>query len=217
MKNKKFAITGLLGILCAATMAGAVWYSLKFNQGRLVYPMDFGSYVFSYRDLPMILACAMVIIYIAFVCLTSFVNAVKNSKNSEKSYTRKINPKLGFLGFFGFLGFLGFLTYPASGQVTPFVFFIFFGFFGFYYEGKMSGTFMDERFRENAARAQSKAYKISFTINFIALIVFSQGYLVKNAEYTLAALIITLSLSKALCIFLVEYLLYHYDNDENRI
>ena len=217
MKNKKFAITGLLGILCAATMAGAVWYSLKFNQGRLVYPMDFGSYVFSYRDLPMILACAMVIIYIAFVCLTSFVNAVKNSKNSEKSYTRKINPKLGFLGFFGFLGFLGFLTYPASGQVTPFVFFIFFGFFGFYYEGKMSGTFMDERFRENAARAQSKAYKISFTINFIALIVFSQGYLVKNAEYTLAALIITLSLSKALCIVLVEYLLYHYDNDENRI
>ena len=94
--------------MCAATMAGAVWYSLKFNQGRLVYPMDFGSYVFNYKDLPMILVCAMVIIYIAFVCLTAFANAVKNSKNSEKSYTRKINPKLGFLGFLAFWVFWNF-------------------------------------------------------------------------------------------------------------
>ena len=76
---------------------------------------------------------------------------------------------------------------------------------------------MDERFRENAARAQLKAYKIGFAINFIALIIFSQGYILKNAEYTLAALIITLSLSLTLCIFLGEYLLYHYDNDENGI
>ncbi len=217
MKDKKIAIIGFLGILCAAAMSGAVWYSLKFNGGRLVYPMDFGSYVFSYKDLPMILACIVVIIYFAVVFLSVFLHAAQKKSDRKEGYTRKINPKLGFLGFFGFLGFLGFLTYPASGQVTPFVFFIFFGFFGFYYEGKMSGTFMDERFRENAARAQSMAYKISFTINFIALIVFSQGYLTKNAECTLAALIITLSLSMALCIFLGEYLLYHYDNDENRI
>lgn len=44
---------------------------------------------------------------------------------------------------------------------------------------------MDERFRENAARAQLKAYKIGFAINFIAFIIFSQGYILKNAEYTL--------------------------------
>lgn len=160
MKDKKITIIGFLGVLCAAVMSGAVWYSLKFNGGRLVYPMDFGSYVFSYKDLPMILAGIMAIVYFAFV---------------------------------------------------------FFIFFGFYYEGKMSGTFMDEQFRENAARAQLKAYKIGFTINFIALIIFSQGYILKNAEYTLAALIILLSLSLALCIFLGEYLLYHYDNDENGI
>ena len=217
MKDKKIAIVGFLGILCAAAMFGAVWYSLKFNDGRLVYPMDFGSYVFSYKDLPMILACIMVIVYFAFVFLSVFLHAAQKNNGREEGYTRKINPKLGFLGFFGFLGFLGFLTYPASGQVTPFVFFIFFGFFGFYYEGKMSGIFKDERFRENAVRAQLKAYKIGFTINFIALIVFSQGYILKNAEYTLAALIITLSLSMALCIFLGEYLLYHYDNDENEM
>ena len=35
-----------------------------------------------------------------------------------------------------------------------------------------------------------------------------------NLEYTLIALVIAIALSIALEIFLSEYLLYHYDNDE---
>lgn len=93
-------------------------------------------------------------------------------------------------------------------------FFLFFGFFGFYYEGKMSGTFMDERFRENIARAKLKAYKITFGVMLIALIILCQGKLFGNLEYTLIASIITLSLALALGIFLSEYLLYRYDHDD---
>ena len=78
----------------------------------------------------------------------------------------------------------------------------------------MSGTFMDERFRENIARAKLKAYKITFGVMLIALIILCQGKLFGNLEYTLIASIITLSLAFALGIFLSEYLLYRYDHDD---
>ena len=78
----------------------------------------------------------------------------------------------------------------------------------------MSGTFMDERFRENIARAKLKAYKIAFGVMLIALIIVCQGKLFGNLEYTLIASIITLSLALALGIFLSEYLLYRYDHDD---
>ena len=78
----------------------------------------------------------------------------------------------------------------------------------------MSGTFMDERFRENATKASLKASNISFAIIFIALIVLGQGKLFSNLDYTLIAILITVSLILALRIFLAEYLLYRYDYDD---
>ncbi len=78
----------------------------------------------------------------------------------------------------------------------------------------MSGTFMDERFRQNAVLAKLKASNIAFTIIFVALIVLCRGRLFGNFEYTLIAAIIMLSLALALRIFLSEYLLYRYDHDE---
>lgn len=104
--------------------------------------------------------------------------------------TRKIDPRLGWLGVLGFLGFAGFYTYSADGSVFPFAFFLFFGFFGFYYEGRMSGTFMDERFRENIVRARLRAYRITFLTMMAALVILALG------------------------IFLSEYLLYRYDHDD---
>ena len=74
---------------------------------------------------------------------------------------------------------------------------------------------MDERFRENAAYAQLKAYRITFSIMHVALIILCQGKLFGNLEYTLIAAIITLSLALALGIFLSGYLLYRYDHDES--
>lgn len=61
-KNLKRLI--ILGIICALCMAAATGYSLTFNDGRLVYPMDFGSYQFYIKDIPMILALILVI----FIC-----------------------------------------------------------------------------------------------------------------------------------------------------
>ena len=78
----------------------------------------------------------------------------------------------------------------------------------------MSGTFMDERFRENAARASLRASNVAFSILMLALVVFCRGRLFGSLEYTLIALLITLSLTLALRIFLAEYLLYRYDYDE---
>ena len=68
---------------------------------------------------------------------------------------------------FGFAGFLGFWTYRVDQAIFPFVFFVFFGFFGFFYEGKMSNTLIDERYKENKMRAQSTANKTALSIIFL--------------------------------------------------
>lgn len=57
----------------------------------------------------------------------------------------------------------------------------------------MSGTFMDERFRENADRAQLTALKISYAIIFIALIALCQKNFWGNLDFTLIAVIIIIS------------------------
>lgn len=211
-KNKMMIRSGVFCILLALISS---WYAVRFNDSRLVIPMDFDNYIFQIKDLPMILSISFICVYCVTLFVMLFLSSIKRQKQIEKTNTtRKLNPKLGLLGLLGFLGFAGFWTYSVNGSVFPFLFFLFFGFFGFYYEGKMSGTFMDERFRENAVHAQLKAYKIVFTIILIALLLLCQGRFFGNLEYTLIAAIIVLSIALALGIFLPMYLLYHYDNDE---
>ena len=48
------------GVGCVLLMILACGYSLLYNEGRLVYPMDFAAYVFRPADLPMVLALAVV-------------------------------------------------------------------------------------------------------------------------------------------------------------
>ena len=215
MKTNKMKIWIGCGIVCVFSVLLSLWYAITFNDSRLVVPMDFKNYVFEIRDLPMIVSVSLTCVYLVALFVMLFIHAGKKQRQAEEAgITRKINPKLGCLGVLGFLGFAGFWTYSVDGTVFPFAFFLFFGFFGFYYEGKMSGTFMDERFRENIACAKLKAYKITFGVMLIALIILCQGKLFGNLEYTLIASIITLSLALALGIFLSEYLLYRYDHDD---
>lgn len=202
------------GIFSILFLFASSWYAITFNDSRLVAPIQ-GHYSFQIKDLPMLLSVSLICVYVIALFITLILHADKMRRQQEKSNsTRKLNPKLGLLGLLGFLGFGGFWTYPVNGTVFPFLFFVFFGFFGFYFEGKMSGTFMDERFRENATRASLKASNISFAIIFIALIVLGQGKLFSNLDYTLIAILITVSLILALRIFLAEYLLYRYDYDD---
>lgn len=207
--SKKAKILIGCGIFCILLILLSSWYAVQFNDSRLVAPMDFDSYVFQVKDLPMIISVVLINLYGFTLVGLLIVKLIKDSKHPV-NVTRKLNPKLGLLGLLGFLGFAGFPAYLKTGDVSPFIFFVFFGFFGFYYEGKMSGTFMDERFRENAARAQLKALKITCGIVYIALIVFS-GRLLGTLEHSLIALLIVISLAMGLGIFLSEYLLYRYD------
>ena len=215
MKTNKKKIWIGCGIFCVLSLFLSSWYAVSFNDSRLVVPMDFKDYVFRAKDLPMIISLVLTCGYVCSLFVMLFVYAGEKQRQvEERRVTRKVNPRLGWLGVLGFLGFAGFATYPVDGSVFPFAFFLFFGFFGFYYEGRMSGTFMDERFRENMVRARLKAYRITFGVMLVALIILCQGKLFGNLEYTLIAAIITLSLALALGNFLSEYLLYRYDHDD---
>lgn len=63
-------------------------------------------------------------------------------------------------------------------------------------------------------KAHMTANKTALSIIFLAILVLGQGRFMGNLEYTLIAFIIVVSLSIALEVFLSEYLLYHYDHDE---
>lgn len=199
------------GAGCAAVTALAVWDALAHHEGRLVYPMD--SYAFQLSDIPMLLALGVDALFILslFVLLIGSVLAQRKQIETTNR-TRRINPKFGLLGFLGFLGFAGFWSYGAYGDATPFVFFAFFGFFGFFFEGKMSNTLMDERFRENAVRAELKAYRTGFIVMFLLLVASGQSGRF-SAEIIAPLMIGGVAMAVALTMFLSEYLLYRYDHD----
>lgn len=214
MKKRAWRIV-LAGVLCTLFAAGASWYSVVFNDSRLVAPVDLSEYVYRPKDLPMLLALVLVCGYGVFLAVL-LVRGILKAKRREKTgrFTRRVDPRMGFLGFAGLFGFLGFWSYPAQGVIFPFAFFIFFGFFGFFYEGKMSDTLMDERYKENWTRAHFNANKTALAIIFLAAILLGQGRLLLSLEATLIAFYILVVLALALEVFLGEYLLYRYDHDE---
>ena len=208
--NKKlFAVLG--GAACAALTAYAVWDSLAHHGGRLVYPMD--SYAFEPTDIPMLAALILDFLYIIALFISLVIAVASQRRRAETANrTRTLNPKLGFLGILGLAGFLGIYTYINYDQYFPFCFFCFFGFFGFFFEGKMSNTLMDERFRENALHAQRDAYRTGINILFLLLVIAGLGR--APASLVLPILFIVISLDLALTLFLSEYLLYRYDHDD---
>ncbi len=200
------------GVACGALTGAAVWFDLTYNEGKLVYPMH--SYAFRPTDIPMLAAVLLDVLYALYLAFL-LVRGIRAQKEhvAKTGRTRRLSPKLGFLGFCGFLGFAGFWTYGAMGDLTGFIFFAFFGFFGFFFEGKMSNTLMDERYKENAVRAQLKALRIGFGIIF-ALLLFAGQARRLTAELVAPILIAGIALTVALIIFLSEYLLYRYDHDD---
>ena len=157
-----------LGAICALLAAISSWYTIAFNDSRFIVPMDLSNYVFRAQDLPIIISGTLLALYIVYLAVLFFQSTSANKRRGSTSRsTRTVNPKLGFLGLFGFAGFLGFWTYRVDQTIFPFVFFVFFGFFGFFYEGKMSNTLIDERYKENKMRAQSTANKTALSIIFL--------------------------------------------------
>ena len=215
MKKKKDVALIIAGVVCIVLLLVSSWYSITFNDSRLVVPMNFSEYTFCMKDLPMICSVSLFCLYIFYSCVLLIKGIIKNNKSQfSNQYTRKINPKLGYLGFLGLIGFLGFWSYGIDKTIFPFIFFMFFGFFGFFYEGKMSGTLMDEMYKENKLKASAKANKISLGIIFLSLIILGQGRIMVNLDFTLIAFVIVVALAIALEIFLNQYLLYRYDHSE---
>lgn len=213
MKKFNWKLTVFLGVAAVVLFAAASWYSIVFNDWRWVAPMDFEAYQFVSRDLPMLGAIVLLNLYIFYLGVLLVWAIIANKRRlAESKTTRKLNPKLGLLGFAGLFGCLGFWTYGAFHQVYPFIFFSFFGFFGFFYEGRMSDTLMDERFVENKIRAEAAAHRVTQVIILLILLLVSRGAMFGSLEYTLIAVLIVLSLTFALDLFLSEYLLYRYDH-----
>ena len=209
MKKNRTKLFLILGLALAALTGLSVWYSAAFNESRLIAPVSLAEYTFRIQDLPMIVSGALIFLYLVSLLICLFLRLTK--ARPAPTHTRTVSPKLGLLGFLGFLGLLGFWSYPLTGDITAFVFFVFFGFFSFYYEGKMSGTLIDERYRENQLRAHLQASRISFTIIFLSLVILGRGRFLGKPEYTLIAFVVVISLAIALELFLSMYLLYRYD------
>lgn len=210
--HSRWLLPVLGGALCAAVTGVAVWYDLTYNGGRLVYPMD--SYAFRTTDMPMLLALALDALYVLFLFALLLGGILAQRRQiAETNRTRKLSPKLGLLGILGFFGFAGFWSYGVLGDLTPFAFFTFFGFFGFFFEGRMSNTLMDERFKENAVKAELKAYRVGFVMIFLLLIVSTHA--ARSRASLLAPILVAgIALAVALSMFLSEYLLYRYDHDD---
>ncbi|MBD5508498.1 MAG: DUF3796 domain-containing protein [Lachnospiraceae bacterium] len=205
MKRNKAKEIIIPGILCMIFLAASIWYSVRYNESRLIVPTDLETYQFSPKDIPMICSIILTIVYGYYLLVCLGKTSIQQKKNILKTNrTRKLNAKLGFLGFFGFLGFIG------GGWFR----FVFFGFFGFFYEGKMSNTLMDERFRENKKKAQLMALKAAFAVIIFAFILILIGESFMSIESLFTVIYILISLSIALAIFLSEYLLYRYDHNE---
>ena len=213
MTKKQMKQVIFMGVGCVILLIAGIIYSLLFNDARWVKNMDMSNYVFSIKDIPMLIVGALIAIYVLYVTVIFFKNAF--SKNfKDKNYSRTVSSYWGLCGIFGFLGFSGFWTYFEYGKIYPFVFFIFFGFFGFFFEGKLSHTLEDELFLENKRKAEINAYKVGFKLLFIVIWLMAIGMFSRNVEWCAIFMLISVSLIYALVIFLSNYLLYRYEKGE---
>lgn len=76
----------------------------------------------------------------------------------------------------------------------------------------MSNTLMDERFQENVRRAKLDAYKLG--IEIVLLLVIANGLIDCSPELRASVMLVVLSLTMGLVLFLQEYLLYRYDQQD---
>ena len=95
MSKKQIKKIIFMGVGCALLLIVGTIYSLLYNDGRWVKNMDMSEYVFSYKDIPMLVIGALIALYAIYIVIICFKNVF--SKNSrEKRYSRTISPYWGF-------------------------------------------------------------------------------------------------------------------------
>ena len=81
----------------ALLLAAASWYAVTFQEGRLVYPMDFSVYTFQAGDLPMWLAIGALWLYVLALSAL-LLRALWRGRRSPQRFTRTLSPRPGLLG-----------------------------------------------------------------------------------------------------------------------
>lgn len=63
-----------MGVGCALLLIVGTIYSLLYNNGRWVKNMDMSEYVFSYKDIPMLVIGALIALYAIYIIIICFKN-----------------------------------------------------------------------------------------------------------------------------------------------
>ena len=125
MKKSRKKLTIIFGVICTLFIAVSSWYTITYNESRILKPMNWSDYVFRTQDLPMISSVILFILYLLYLVMPMRTAILPDRRREAASQSaRTVNPKLGLLGLSGFAGFLGFWTYRMDKSIFFFVFFI---------------------------------------------------------------------------------------------
>ena len=67
MTKKQMKQVIFMGVGCVILLIAGIIYSLLFNDARWVKNMDMSNYVFSIKDIPMLIVGALIAIYVLYV------------------------------------------------------------------------------------------------------------------------------------------------------
>lgn len=118
------------------------------------------------------------------------------------------------MGALGLLCLIGPILYATTGNCNYLIFLAWFGWFGWYYDGKMAGILMDERYQENEARALKYSSRGGVILFSWLLPIAMLGYQRAGATIAYAIFVGGISLVIGIVFFLRAYLLYYFDTKE---
>ena len=96
MSKKQIKKIIFMGVGCALLLIVGTIYSLLYNDGRWVKNMDMSEYVFSYKDIPMLVIGALIALYAIYIVIICFKN-VFSKKQQGKTIFKNNFSLLGIL------------------------------------------------------------------------------------------------------------------------
>ena len=67
MKKNQKKWTVILGVVVVVLNLASSWYSVNFNESRILAPMDYSEYIFQWKDLPMIASVVLAVLYMLYI------------------------------------------------------------------------------------------------------------------------------------------------------
>lgn len=90
MTKKQMKQVIFMGVGCVILLIAGIIYSLLFNDARWVKNMDMSNYVFSIKDIPMLIVGALIAIYVLYVTVIFFKNAFSKNFKRQKLFKNSI-------------------------------------------------------------------------------------------------------------------------------